>query len=419
MNAMVEVLFALLLGSLLVQVILAIGYVIALRRTSNSTLSRWPKVCILTALRGADPKIAAGMQRVIDLDYPDFEWRIVVDDSSDPAFAIVHDVLRNNPQAADKIRIDVLRERVANRSLLCSSFLQIIERLDHSVELITFWDGDMDVPPNWLQMMAAGLVDPAVGGTLGNRWYAPMRGDWGSLVRYVWNVGAVVPMWLFQIPWSGGLAMRVADFHRSELPSRWERGMVEDAPVKNALAELGLTMAFIPQLLIVNREDIPLKGAFRFIERQLLWTRLYHPRWGVVLLVALILLLFVTVPLAASVTAFAFGNIQLALVLGGLWISYILGQFVLLSLIESAARNVLQASGRDVAHWSLKRALQVCCAIPLAQAVYFLACVACWRARHVNWRGVRYEFSNGEKVRMVEYQPYVPLQPAAGSNVSL
>ena len=83
MNPMVQVLFALLLGSWLLQVIFVAGYVIALRRNSNSSLSRWPKFCILTALRGADPKIAAGMQKVIDLDYPDFEWRIVVDDSSD------------------------------------------------------------------------------------------------------------------------------------------------------------------------------------------------------------------------------------------------------------------------------------------------------------------------------------------------
>jgi cellulose synthase/poly-beta-1,6-N-acetylglucosamine synthase-like glycosyltransferase len=56
---------------------------------------------------------------------------------------------------------------------------------------------DADAVPHrwWLRDLVAPLSDPRVGVATGNRWYMPEHANWGSLVRYLWNVGAVVQVW--------------------------------------------------------------------------------------------------------------------------------------------------------------------------------------------------------------------------------
>jgi hypothetical protein len=156
------------------------------------------------------------------------------------------------------VQTTTLHEKRRTCSLIGSCLVQFVSELDDSCKLVAFADADMVVPPHWLREMASALVDPTVGTTLGNRWYAPSSAKWGTLVRYMWNVGAVVPMWLFDIPWSGASVMRLSDVHRSGLAEQWGHGMVEDTPIKTAVQSLGLKLTFMPQLINVNREDIPL-----------------------------------------------------------------------------------------------------------------------------------------------------------------
>jgi glycosyltransferase involved in cell wall biosynthesis len=419
MDAIVFLVIVVLGGASLFQLSFVLLYARVMRPSKPTRTALSPKFCIMTAVRGADPKIAAAVQKVLDLDYPDFEWRIVVDHANDPAVAVIESVLAKNPQSRVRVQIEVLEQRPPHRSLLCSSFLQITAGLDDSFELLAFWDGDMLVPPNWLHLMANAIQDPEVGGTLGNRWYAPTQGYWGSLVRYVWNAGAVIPMWVCQIPWSGGLAMRLKDFRRSTLVERWECGFVEDAPVKQALSELGLKMKFVPELLVVNREDITLLGAYRFIKRQLLWTRLYHPHWGFVVLIASALVALVLGPSVLSLVALATGELAAAAVLLAIWIAYSVGQLAMTGMIERSARRMLAESGEYISPWCVSRIARLLIVTPVAQCFYFWACVECYFARHVDWRGVRYEFADGGRVKMLEYQPFGPLQPVANSNLSI
>ena len=45
----------------------------------------WPKFCIMTTRRGADPRIAKNIQSFLDLDYPNFAWHLVIDHKDDPS----------------------------------------------------------------------------------------------------------------------------------------------------------------------------------------------------------------------------------------------------------------------------------------------------------------------------------------------
>src|SRR5262249_25516930 len=142
-------------------------------------------------------------------DYPDFELRIIVDSREDPAWDLVQEILRqhkadeaslNNSArkygSCSGIHLTTLREKRQTCSLIGSCLVQFVGERDDSCKLVAFADADMVVPPYWLRELAGALVDPAVGTTLGNRWYAPSTAGWGTLIRYLWNVGAVVPMWL-------------------------------------------------------------------------------------------------------------------------------------------------------------------------------------------------------------------------------
>ncbi|HID24795.1 MAG TPA: glycosyltransferase family 2 protein, partial [Planctomycetaceae bacterium] len=223
-----------------------------------------PHVSVLMPLRGADPMLRQAIHSVLRQDYPSFDFWIIVDSSEDPGWAAVHDALKEEDEASNVF----VRELVTKRprcSLLCSAVLQFLEEVKERSEIIAFCASDGIVPPHWLRHMVVALQAPKVGATLGNRWFAPPEGRWGSLVRYLWNVSAAVYMWMYEIPWSGAIALRTADIERSGLPQRWERAMVEDAHVGEILQKIGLDVKFVPELIVLNREEIDLAGCFRFL----------------------------------------------------------------------------------------------------------------------------------------------------------
>jgi len=379
----------------------------------------WPKFCIMTTLRGADPRIAKNLQSVLDLDYPNFEWHLVIDHKDDPSHEILDQVRQANSAHAQRLKVQVLRDRNPRRSLLCSSFLQIIENLDDSFELVTFWDGDMLVRPDWLKQMARVMADPSVGGTLGNRWYMPATNQWGSLCRFIWNVGAVIPMWAMQIPWSGGLTMRLSDVRRSTLMQSWSTGLVEDAPTKKAITELGKRMHFVPELLVVNREDITLGHCFQFILRQVLWTRLYHPNWPLVMIGTSFFTAAFFSPALVAIGLVCCGYQTAAIWWAVLFLAYWFSQFAAVLTIDSAAQGLLTRHGEESWPWGRGCLIRLFLAIPLTQLAYFAATLKCSFVRSVDWRGIQYTFRGPHDVRMTEYRPYLETTIARKSNDSL
>ena len=380
-------------------------------RNSSPTDDGLPRITVLMPLRGADPYLPAAIGSVVGNDYPHLRLRVVVDDRNDAAWGIVEDTVRS--LGADNVHVSVLRDKPPECSLICSSLIQAFDEAEETSDLISFCAADMVAPTNWYWDIAEAMSNPEVGSLLGNRWYMPARGRWGSLVRYAWNAGAVVLMWLFRIPWGGAAALRPADVRRSGLRELWGTAMVEDVPIYDAMRRLGLKMKFVPSLTMVNREEIGLGGAFRFLKRQMIWARLYHPRWTLVVAHSLMGLLSLVVPLVVAGWALAVGESGIAMWLLGGVTAYVTGAALLVGLLESSARFVLRTRSEDVTRLTIGWAMRLVPAVALTQLLYPLAVIACCFAREVNWRGIRYRIIGRGKVRMVEYVPFrVEIQPS-------
>jgi len=402
----VAVVLACLLGVLtVVRLAAAVAYLRSARlnRSSGRLAGPLPHVSVLLPLRGVDPSLKQTIREVLRQDYPNFDLWIVVDSRQDPGWQAVQEVLQELD--APNIHVRELTHKRSNCSLLCSTVLQFLEEVDGRTDLIAFCASDGIVPRGWLRHMVAALQDPKVGSTLGSRWYAPPRGRWGSLVRYLWNVSATVYMWRYKVPWSGAIILRLDDIRRSGLPDRWARAMIEDAHVGQILSRIGLDVKFVPELIVLNRDETSLRDCFRFLVRQFFWTQVYHSSYAAILTIVLLTGLTTVAPLLFVPLALWAGQWASAALVGGA----LLGQVaLLLGMLPVLDRHVLQCSGFGVESSCLtwRTWLKLPVAVVLTQIVSLLAVVAAAFVRVVDWRGIRYRVEGPWKCTMLEYVPY-------------
>lgn len=417
-------LLAVLVGSSLLAMCLFQGFWVAyfvrlLRRAAPADVDdqSLPRVSILLSLRGADPHLAKGLRRLMTQNFPDYDLRIVVDQQDDPAWKVVEDAIRDTGFA--KVRLETLREKRSTCSLKCSALVQLAQSLDDRCEVVVLADADLVSHADWLRDLVAPLTGDGVGATHGNRWFWPKKARLGSLVRYLWNVCAVIPMEVQKIPWGGTFAIRASVLRDSGLLEKWSRAVVEDAPVRSALADRGLTVKFVPRLMMVNREECGLLFSFDFIKRQLTWTKIYHPRWMPVVIHAF----FSTIVLLAAVALLLCGAVlQQADVVawsGGGMAAFLVSSLLLICVMERAIRRVVRDRGEETMTFSVGACLRILVAIPVTQMIHFLAVLHAMFRRKVAWRGVTYHVRGPWEVEMLDYKPFDQEALVQDGNTSL
>lgn len=400
------------------QAVLVFGFVRTLLRHRRPlpTDENCPPAAVVLCLRGSDPFLPECIDAILDQDYPQYEVRVVVDHPDDPAWRVVSDGVAR--RKATHVSITTLAQPRATCSLKCSSVVQAVADLDPSVEFIAQLDADVIPHRTWLRELAAALADERVGAATGNRWYMPNHLSLGSLVRYIWNVAAVVQMYWYGIAWGGTLAVKTRLFRETNLLERWSNAFCEDTMLFAELRRSGLQVRFVPSLLMVNRESCDVGGFFRWVRRQLLTARLYHPGWSAVVGHA---------GLTSLVPALAAGLFGLACWRGewgaarttavGL-LAYQASMLPLMAILEWAARRVVASRQEPtgwLSFWGWVSAFGV---IPVTQVIYAGAMVSAMLLRHVDWRGVEYQIDGPWGIRLVEYRPYVPPHSAGGSHVA-
>ena len=239
-----------------------------------------PKVAVVLTLRGADPFLDRTVQGLTQLDYPRYDIRIVVDHQEDPAWELVHRIVAE--RGCENVTIEELAERRTTCSLRMSSLIQAVSGLDESYGVVAIVDADVVIHRGWLRDLVNPLADPKVGATSGIRWYMPDEMNAGSLVRYLWNVAAVAQMHSFGIGWGGSLAVRTSLLRDANILDKWSKIMFEDTFTVNEVQMLGCKLETIPEATMINRESIDLAGCTKFISRQVLNARMYHPSWPVI-----------------------------------------------------------------------------------------------------------------------------------------
>lgn len=399
------VMLALVAGIAAVQVAVAFVYVRQLRRprTSNRAAS-FPRAAVVLSIRGPDPCLEANMAAILDQDYPDFRLFVVVDSVHDSAWPHVK---RVKAMAPDRVTTRVLENPLSTCSLKCSSLAEVVERLPDSYDVVAFLNGDAPPHRTWLRELVEPLATPSVGVTTGNRWYTPERSNWGSLVRYFWNAGAVVQVWLHGITWAGSMAMRRDVIRSIDLIPAWRKSLSVDATVVRQLRAHGYRTEFVPSVIMANREAIALSKFMPWAERQMIAAKSSGSGWATMVLHMLSIGGCMLAPLGLLAAGVVTQDAQLTGVavasMGAYWGGVGLSTFA----IERAMQRVLRTNGVASPWMDASAALKIAPALLLSHVVCLQMLVGvCWRNR-VSWRGVDYEIHGHDEIRLLAYRPYV------------
>ncbi len=389
-----------------VQAVLVIGFVRVLRRSPPVLVddNAAPRAAVILCLRGMDPFLGACLGGLFDQDYPDYEVRIIVDHAEDAAHAAIAAAIL--PGDAEHVRVENLAAPRSTCSLKCSSLAQAVESLDDSVEFIAQLDADVIPHRTWLRELATAVMQPGVGAATGNRWYAPERPTVGSLVRYTWNAAAIVQMYWYEIAWGGTLAVRMSAIRDAGLVERWRHAFCEDTMLRAMLGKVGLRVAFVPELLMINRESCSLSSFYRWVTRQMTTARLYHPAWPAVVVHGVATTTALAAATALLIAAIARGDSATAwLGVVGLTV-YAATLAALLPPMERAARRIAARRGEPIEAVSARKVMRWAAAAPITQLVHPIALAkACWM-RSTDWRGIDYRIGGPWDIEMLEYRPY-------------
>lgn len=398
-----------MMGLVAIQSVMVTGFIRKLRNFDVPLIGddEAPPAIIILCLRGTDPFLKDCLSGLLNQDYPNYQVRIVVDSPDDPAHQVLSHILAET--GAQNIHIENLVEKSPTCSLKCSSLRQVMHSLEPDCEIVAQLDADTVAHPTWLRELATALKPTDVGAATGNRWYMPTTPSVGSLVRYTWNAAAIVQMYWYRVAWGGTLALKAKVLRESDLLEKWGLAFCEDTMLHSQLKKLGLRVQFIPSLMMINRENISLGNFFRWVSRQLMTAKLYHPAWPAVLIHGII---SAVIPLTAGVllmVALTIGNLTAAAItLGTLWL-YGLSLFFSLLPMVRIMRQIASRRGqpsRWIAGWGFLKCAAV---MPLTQVVYPAALAAATFAKSTDWRGIRYQIDGPWQIRMLEYLPYQPV----------
>lgn len=359
-----------------------------------------PKAAILLSLRGNDPFLVSCLRNLLSQDYPDFIVQVVIDSETDPAWSAIRTIRaeRNDP----RLFVSVLHHRRTDCSLKNSSILQSISALPDDREVVAFVDADAITHRTWLRELVAPLADPEVGCSTGIRWFAPNDQSLASRMRCYWNLVAASVIHISRTPWGGSMVVR-RNILDSGLAEEWSKMFCEDAFTVSYLDRLGLKLVCVPQATVVNEETTSVSGCVRFVNRQMLIFRLYHPQWkGVVAMIAFAAVLR-TVHLRFLFHSMIHGDWISAAALAVihpiiLWAI----QYEAVQLDRAVRSMVADTTGREIARNPIPEFFgYFCTEVMFLGSLVYAAC-----ARTVQWRGITYRIRGPKEITMQAYRPF-------------
>ena len=363
-----------------------------------------PKTVVCLNLRGLDPFLKTALPALLNQDYPNYDVIIVVDHPDDPVYALAEEVIK----ASDKnnVKLGVLKNKKETCSLVNSSLIQTIQKNQNNYEVVAMIDADAMPHKTWLRELIAPLLNKKIGAVTGQRWYFPPRANMGDLIRYIWNIPAVLQMIFFRIPWGGSLAIRIDVLQKCKVLDYYEKALVQDVPLFNILKSHGYTIEFVPSVLMINRESVTLSSLVPWIQRQLLWAILYHSSWWKIvmhgILVTIVPLLLLTLIATSTLLNETFIAVLASLTL----IGYVGITLCQLLLLEYLVRRIIKKRNEFTKWLTPLKLIAFIPAMILTQLFYPKALLFALFSRNIEWRGINYRINAPLKVKMLNYEPY-------------
>jgi len=172
-----------------------IAFLVWQLRKPPRTSVKLPPVTLLKPLCGAEPGLYEHLRAFCQQDYPEYQIIFGVRDPADPACAVVERLIEEFPS----LPIDVVvNPRLHGSNLKVSNLINMLARARH--EFLVMADSDAFVGPDYLGIVTAPLLDPAVGLVTCTYRGVPTEGIWSRLgAMYIneWYVPSVLLAWLF------------------------------------------------------------------------------------------------------------------------------------------------------------------------------------------------------------------------------
>jgi GT2 family glycosyltransferase len=334
---------------------------------------QWPAATVVVPVKGAEEGLRENLASLAALDYPDYEIIIAARSAEDIPLNV----------SPERARVVFAGEGDPATSEKINNLIAAVESARADSEVFAFADSDGAVQPRWLKALVLGLECEKAGASTGYRWHLPAPPDFWSLARTAWN--AVIAGGFHpgdnRFAWGGAMAMRRTAFEQLRVIDRWRGTISDDYKLSEAVHQAGLRIIYAPGALVVSSDHTGAGEFLRWIKRQMIITRIYHPRlWWLGLIAHLI---YCAAIVAAVWVAATPGH--------WLWGEYALVAQLSLGMLKGTNRTAIaKAALPEYETWFKRHGWVLTWWVPLATWLWLYSFVASAFHSTIEWRGRRY-----------------------------
>jgi ceramide glucosyltransferase len=339
-----------------------------------------PRVQLFVPCKGVEFSFTDMLNRVLNLDYPDYRVTFIVEATSDPAYAVLKEFLGDKNQRGRLVVVGP----ASSRGQKVHNLLAATAQLNEGVEVLAFLDSDTVPNEDFLRRLVGPLARARTGVVTGYRWFMPSEGGWAGTVLSALNASIVFALGnhRWNPVWGGAWAMRREIFEHVRAEGIWEGALTEDLPVGHLVRRLGQRVVYEPGCLMPSPVRTSFGSLVEFARRQYLITRVYSPGlWWMAL---------ATTTLFQGIfwggIALALANWQSGRPWG--WIALLHGTFCGLHAVRAWVRQ--RAAARRFPGQHAGAAWLDIAAFPLLSIGHWLLIVSSGFGSVITWRTIRY-----------------------------
>jgi len=371
-------------------------------KDAHGRLVYHPPAAVILPCCGVDdelPRTVAALERQ---EYPDYEVIFAFESADDAAYPLIQELTKSWATRPHRL---VVSGQATIRSQKIHNLLAAVDAVSPDREVLVFLDSDAVPDRHWIAHLVAPLRDDTVGAATGYRWYSA-GGGLAAGVRSAWNAATMTLLddERLNFCWGGATAIRRETFERIGVAQRWHRALSDDYQLTRAVRSAGLRIRFVPQAIVVSRDQTTLRGFLAFASRQVLITRVCAPllwREGFLLTLSFMVGATSVAALALAAAAGWIGNQVTLWSALGLWAFIVLLAGGKAVIRQRALRRILAPPALTMSDfwWDVVGTITFSGALHL-----HLFWVSLW-SRRITWRNVVYEMVSPDETRVLQRLP--------------
>jgi cellulose synthase/poly-beta-1,6-N-acetylglucosamine synthase-like glycosyltransferase len=227
------------------------------------------RIAVFCPCKGIDPEFDKNIRSILDQDYANYDVHFIVESENDAAYAELRNIGAKNILVAG---------RAVDRGQKVHNLAYAIAHAAPTADIYVLCDSDACFPRHWLSKLIAPLDTTNI--TTGYRWYVARRARLATLLRSGWNASSVGVLGSHDrnFAWGGSTAIHRETFDRLNILRAWRGSVSDDYAITNTAHAAGAKIIFVPECLIPTYGESTWAELFEFTTRQIIITRVYHPR---------------------------------------------------------------------------------------------------------------------------------------------